>query len=349
MSALELQSISAGDILVTLVHVEGSAYRQPGAQLVVRGGAPLIGSVSGGCLERDIARQARKFLESGERLVQYDTRAESFLGSGEWGSGCDGVVTVFLQPFEELGEAFVRAAEPQEPQVFALGFSGHWTGRCGLYNQSSVVAGEFSSDERMQEHLRWAFENERSLHVQDGESRALFAYFQPLMKLWIFGAGPDAQVLASISNAAGWRCTVASPDPLKLARFEREATCVLKPNVVPSIGRSEAAIVMTHDLELDTWLVPALLKTDAWFVGLMGPRRRAAKLVARWKEAGQIPDGLERLHTPVGLDLGGDTPADVAVSIVSEIVALRNGRSGGRLRHRESPIHSPIEIRDWNA
>lgn len=74
MSALELQSIAAGDILVTLVHVEGSANRQPGAQLVVRDGTPLVGAVSGGCLERDIARQARKFLESGERLIQYDTR-----------------------------------------------------------------------------------------------------------------------------------------------------------------------------------------------------------------------------------------------------------------------------------
>lgn len=349
MSALELQSMSSGDILVTLVHVEGSAYRQPGAQLVVRNGTPLIGAVSGGCLERDIARQARKFLESGERLIQYDTRAESFLDSGQWGSGCDGVVTIFLQPFEELGEDFVQAAEPQEPQVFALGFAGVWAGRSALYDQSSIRAGKFSSDKQMQRHLRWAFENERSLHLQDGESRALLAYFQPQMKLWIFGTGPDARVLACVSRAAGWECALASPDPLKLAKFEGEATFVLKPHTVPTIGRCEAAIVMTHDLELDTWLVPALLKTDAWFVGLMGPKRRAAKLVARWKEAGQIPDGLERLHTPVGLDLGGDTPAEVAVSIVSELVALRNGRSGGRLRDRQAPIHSPIEIRDWNA
>lgn len=341
--------MSAGDILVTLVHVEGSAYRQPGAQLVVRRGAPLVGAVSGGCLERDIARQAYKFLASGERLVQYDTRAESFLDSGHWGSGCDGVVTIFLQPFEELGEDFVQAAEPQKPQVFALGYSSHWAGRWGLYNQNSVVAGEFSSDEQMQRHLRWVFENERSLHLQDGESHALLAYFQPLMKLWIFGTGPDAQVLSGMSRAAGWECVLASPDPLKLAKFVGEATFVLEPNSVPDLGRSEAAIVMTHDLELDTWLVPALLKTDAWFVGLMGPKRRAAKLVARWKEAGQIPDGLERLHTPVGLDLGGDTPAEVAVSIMAEIVTMRNGRNGGRLRDRQAPIHSPIEIRDWNA
>ena len=317
----------AGGVMATLTKVEGSSYRRPGARMLVTQGPRRIGSISGGCLEEDLVERAGRVAQSGRpELVVYDTSAENDLVWGV-GLGCNGIVRVLLEPlaprprWAAVVEENLRAGRPTELAVV-------WE------NPGGPVGTRLRDD---------------SAEAPPGPGASVFIdRIEPPVSLAIFGAGDDAQPLARLARELGWRVTVADPRPAMPTpeRFPGAAALIAGPadtlvrRAAP--GPGSLAVVMTHHYVHDVPLLRELLPLPLAYLGLLGPRRRAEKIVADLAGHGLrvTAEMRGRLRAPVGLDLGADLPEEVALSIVAEMSAVLSGRDARPLRERELPIHA---------
>jgi xanthine dehydrogenase accessory factor len=316
----------AGDlVLATLVAVEGSSYRRPGARLLVLGDGTRLGSISGGCLEEDVVARAHRVRSSGTaETVVYDTTSENDLVWGV-GLGCNGIVRVLIEKLplrppwvETLAENFAR----RQPTALAVVHAGDDPAALGT---------------RL---------------APPGESAAGPDIFHdviaPPVALTIFGAGDDAKPLCSWAKELGWVVTVADPRPASATRqrFPAADALVVAPaeqlvgRVAP--GPDTLAVVMTHHYAHDVPLLRELLARPLRYIGLLGPRLRAERILAELAADGVevTPEQRARLHAPVGLDLGADSPEQVALAVVAEMQAVLGGRDGRPLRDRTRPIHA---------
>jgi xanthine/CO dehydrogenase XdhC/CoxF family maturation factor len=185
----------------------------------------------------------------------------------------------------------------------------------------------------------------------DGQLEALVEYIAMPLRLAIFGAGPDAVPLARISKELGWRTQVIDRRPayIRPDRFvAADAVILAEPQDLAEkvdVDSTTAAVVMTHHFETDLSYLRELLQSPAFYIGLLGPAAKTQMLLQRLREDGFIPteDQLSRLYSPVGLDVGAETPEEIALSIASEIQAVRSGYTGGFLKNRTGPIHFRTE------
>ena len=329
--------------LATVVHVQGSTYAQPGCRLLCADGEAVAGYVSGGCLERDLARRAR--LIDRPTVVTYDTRPGG--EAEEFNLGCDGVIHLLVEPLSDaLLEPLRAVVERREPRQQAIEFRGDVGARPDL-------AGE----------AMWQREATAMLRSGGGviieEDRAVFVErLLPMPKLVVLGAGHDAEPLARVGLAAGFEVDVIDPNPRRLlgeaaGRFPGAQThCrdygewIAQTQAAGLFDPQVAAVLMTHDQSADALALPPLLASDVGYIGLLGPKRRTGKLMVDLHAAGTKVDAaaLDKLHTPVGLDLGGGSPEEIAVAIVAEIIAARHARRGGFLQDRPAPIHDETAV-----
>ncbi len=310
--------------LATLVTVRGSSYRRPGARLLLTAQGVRAGSVSGGCLEEDVLQHARTVLVTGKPVVvTYDTTDENDLVWGV-GLGCHGVVEVFIERLSHR-PAWVDVLRE---------------------NQTS----------RRPTHL-WvqyrggALSEQGTRLAEDGrDAPASDVFDQPIrapLALHVLGAGDDARPLVQFACQLGWQVTVADPRPAfaTTARFPLAQRVVVMPaagaHEILAADSDSAAVIMTHHYVHDLPLLGAVLPLPYFYVGLLGPRKRADRLLHDLEAKGQrfTPEQRARLHGPVGLDLGGDAPENVALAIVAEIQSFRHGRDARPLRDRTLPIH----------
>ena len=325
--------------LATVTRIVGSAYRRPGAKLLIEDGGAILGSVSGGCLEEDVRQVGLRAIESGRaRLRRYATGDDEDTVWG-LGLGCNGEVDVVVQAIapEQLPLWERVRARLQGDAPFALVHPLEEGGPGGVElveapDPSLVGAPPFraSSD---------AFGGSA-----DGSSRAGSDVFveclTPPPRLLVCGAGEDARPLVAFASAAGFRVLVADHRPAFLtpARFSDARTLLaMRPTddtPLPSEGET-FAVVMTHSLARDIEWVRRLLESSVPYVGLLGPRARTDGLLARLGATGS-----DRVFGPVGLDLGADGPEQVALSIVSELLAVWSGREPRHLRERETAVHA---------
>jgi xanthine/CO dehydrogenase XdhC/CoxF family maturation factor len=315
---------SSGGVLATLVSVEGSSYRRPGARLLVKADGTRIGSISGGCLEEDVMVRAAKVQASGQPdAVVYDTTSENDLVWGV-GLGCHGVVRVLLERL------------PPQP-AWAAAIASNATRR----RQTALVV-KHGGNEPDQWGTRLAAPGDCP------DPGALFLdIVAPPTALAIFGAGDDAQPLARLAKELGWHVTIADPRSAfaTAPRFASADTIVVAPasqlvdKVAP--GPDAVAVVMTHHYVHDVPLLRDLLARPLAYLGLLGPKKRAEKILDDLSAQGTTITAEQRahLHAPVGLDVGADSPEQVALSIVAEIQAVLTGRSARPLRERTRPIH----------
>jgi xanthine dehydrogenase accessory factor len=303
--------------LATVVGTRRSAPRPLGSKLAVSEAGELAGSVSGGCVESDVAVQAREVLETGRpKLLSYGIADEE---AWEVGLPCGGEIDVFVERVE--GEL----PDPETPQVVF-----------------TVVDGDRAGE-------RWVSANGEVARTQllerDGEQ--VFAeVLGPPPRLLVFGAVDLAEELCRAAKGLGWR-TVVSDARARFATPERipsadELRVAWPEEVLQAFEPDDrtAVVVLTHE---DRWDVPALsgaLATEAFYVGALGSRRTQERRREQLLEAGVSETQLERLCGPAGLDLGAGTPAETAVSILAEILAVRAGREGGRLRASSERIHA---------
>jgi xanthine dehydrogenase accessory factor len=299
--------------LATVVATRRSAPRPVGSKLAVSERGELLGSVSGGCVESDVAVQAAEVVADGTpRLLTYGIDDEQ-----AWSIGlpCGGEIDVFVERFD--GEL------PDEPGVTLTVLEGERAGERRVVPLDVVERGP-----------------SRVLEL-DGET--VFAdVLAPPPSLVVVGATDTAEELCRAGKALGWRTTVIDPRPALVTR-ERlpspQELVVAWPDVLEA-DEETAVVVLTHEERLDVPALTAALASPAFYVGAIGSRRTQEKRRVRLLEAGIAEAQLDRLAGPAGLDLGAHTPAETAVSILAEVLAVREGRSGGRLVERSGPIHS---------
>jgi xanthine dehydrogenase accessory factor len=371
---------AAGDAatLATVVRVAGSSYRLPGARMLVDAAGRRTGSVSGGCLESDVARRGR--LLTPERpavVVRYDATDDGSGQDAAWGFalGCNGSIDVMIERLEPDpdtgGLAVVRqwlSERRRGAMLHVFQVDGDLDvspgARLAIADDGVVAADSAGLADRFATMRSDAAEciagGESSTVVYDaagGRMHVLVEAVVPPVPLVIFGGGHDALPLVAVAKGLGWHVTVcdrrpshARPDRFPLADAVVAASAAGDPADLAArvpLSPDTVAIVMTHHYPEDHALLRLLLASKARYVGLLGPRARADRMLLDGSAHGEpfTPQQLDRLHAPLGLDLGGDGAEAVALSAVAEILATLNGRPGGPLRDRNGPIHRPARVR----
>jgi xanthine dehydrogenase accessory factor len=304
--------------LATVVATRRSAPRPIGSKLAVSEQGELAGSVSGGCVESDVVLAAQEVLGGGHpRLVTYGITDEMAFGVG---LPCGGEIDVFI---EELRD--------EERSDVTL----------------TVVAGDGVGERIHDPELELAARRRGRGHAFELEGRTIFADVQaPSPRLFVYGAVDTAEALCRAAKLLGWRTAVAdarasfatperipSADEL-LVLWPEEALAHVQPDF------DTAVLVLTHDDKFDLPLVEAVLRTDAFYVGWLGSRRNQERRRGLLLERGVDEEDVDRIAGPAGLDIGADTPAETALSMLAEILAQRAGRAGGRLKESPHRIHA---------
>ena len=319
--------------LASLVHVEGSSYRNTGARLLIGLDGTYAGSVSGGCLEAEIVRKGQWLVRSGAVVERYSTLFDD-TADIPYGLGCGGTVDVLIEPvttpeFAALMQAFASSLEDQ-PSFVRTWLPG--SGR-PLARKIQTPSGDLLF---------------RSSHLPAVGTDDPFAeYIEPPQRVFLFGAGDDAQPMARLASLLGWTVYVLDGRP-QWARPERfpEARKVLASSelAAPRPGADDAVVLMTHSYEQDRAWLEQVLPLQPKYLGLLGSRHRSALLVA---EAAQtlgwpLEQACERLFSPVGLDLGGDGAEAVALSAIAEIQSCMHGKLGHSRRMTPDKIAHQI-------
>jgi xanthine dehydrogenase accessory factor len=323
--------------VATVVRVGGSAPRPVGSRLIVTGAGEFAGSVSGGCVENAVIEEALAVLKDGRpRLVHYGISDE--LG-WEVGLACGGRIDVFVQPADPSvwGRlADLVAAEAPCALVSLIGGQEQGT------PQAVVVPGEAAVDFVVPEavaHAQRALSGEvgpadAALHTFPGDRQVLIEPLLAAPQLIIFGGVDAARPLSRLAQMLGFRTTVVDPRRA-FANRERfpdaEEVLVLWPGAAFRqlvVDARTAIVILTHDPKIDEPALVGALETPAFYVGAIGSRKTHAKRAERLIRAGVAPEDLSRIHGPIGLDLGGRSVEELALSILSEIIAVRNGRAG---------------------
>lgn len=334
-------------VLGSVVRVEGSTYRRPGARVMVLPDDRMLGLVSGGCVEADLLERSQPVRETGTpRLVRYDGRAEGDILWG-LGLGCGGAVEVWLERIDAQRPGplpwLARWVAGRQRGAIATRFEGEGAGR----RRSLGEDGRFDGDlveTGIDDALRTALERGRG-GVEDG---VCVEVFEPPLRLAVFGAGPDAEPVVRIAGQLGWDVVVVDGRPAfaKPERFPAARVLLREPRAAVAAAEVDVAtfaLVMTHHYLNDQAVLGDLLASPAGYIGLLGPRQRGEDLLDDLREQGLPVDADQRarIHAPAGLDIGADSPEQIALSILAEMLAVSAGRSGGRLRERDRPIHDP--------
>ncbi|HVG62999.1 MAG TPA: XdhC family protein [Hyalangium sp.] len=343
-------------VLATVVAVSGSAYRRPGARMVMGEEGWLSGGVSGGCLEGDIIRKAFFWTANGPRVLRYDSTGDNAEdeGSLSFALGCNGVVDVLLErwesgPMDPL--AFADEARRQSRRAaVATVYRGpsNAVGARLLLRDDGVEASNLSGPLRdaVRTAAAEALEVGRTWSGPCGGADVLVEVVDPPTPVVLFGGGFDVTPVVVQAVNLGWHVTVVADKPTETLRrrFPRaHAVVAAKAREIEekvALSSRTMAVVMTHSLPQDRELLARLLPLPLRYLGVLGPRSRTDRLLAELSPA-PTPAQLDKLHAPVGLDLGGEGPDEVALAIVAEIRAVLAEREGGKLRERQAPIHTP--------
>jgi xanthine/CO dehydrogenase XdhC/CoxF family maturation factor len=351
--------------LVTLVHLEGSSYRRPGARMLVDEDGEWTGAISGGCLEGDALQKAMVVLMQGQpKLVTYDTSDEEDMQLGVQ-LGCSGIIHVLFEPIDASNpfnpiELIRKSFQSRHPLVLVTLFD--------LKNKQSSTVGtcmaldylENSSGEILSKEIELQVKQDMSLVLNRKKSgffeyqtseHAIHAFVEliaPPVSLVIVGAGNDAIPLSRIADSLGWEVRIVD-GRVSHARADRFASAcqvlVLKPEAILEniqVDSRTVFILMTHNYNYDKNLVKHLLERELSYVGVLGPKKRMERMLNEFKEEGNEinPEKLKHVHAPTGLHIGAETPEEIAVSIVAEILAVLNNQSGGKLNEKQDVIHS---------
>lgn len=347
--------------LATVVKVRGSSYRSPGARMLITDEGTWVGSISGGCLEGDALRKARQVMNDGNAItVTYDTREESNQNLGI-GLGCNGVIDVLLEPIDasktnNVISIFEKLIAIKEPVAMATVFSS-----VSCTAEKVLINGEGKSiidSENIQLHqlvsgdLHELFDQKKSIAKEYSLGTETIEVFleliQPAVSLIIFGGGFDARPVSQLAKSLGWNVSVTDecvahiapvffPSADKLSLCQRDFV-----DRDFDITPYTACVLMSHNYEYDRDVLKKLLKTETPYIGILGPRKRFDKMLTEFSEKGieLSPEDFHRIHSPIGLDIGAETPDEIAISIVSEIQGKFSNRSGGFLKYRNAPIHN---------
>jgi xanthine dehydrogenase accessory factor len=337
--------------LATLVRTRGSTFRRAGTRMLVLADGSVVCELSGGCPQRDIVQRALQVIASGEpRLVSYN--AESGLDV-LMEMGCGGELEVLLEPLlapkaMDFVDALARCMAQRRSARMATVFAMHdavvlpqrllWCDDEVLYDgigDALLVRSIFetiaSNDAARPVALR--------LRSTQGEVDVLVEPVAPPHALIVIGDSAAARALLPVANALGWQTTLVDHDPARLQvtvlPAGLHAVCAAPDQVRDALplDAHSSVVVMTHNIERDVAYLAALRDAPVAYLGTLGSRER----VGRMRGDAQLK-GIA-LHAPAGLDIGSETPEEIALAVAAEIMAVINGRSGGPLRDNQGAIH----------
>lgn len=363
-SAREAATSGEPMAVATIIGVRGSAYRREGARMLVTRSGRLTGNISGGCLEGDVAVVAAEVMERRlPRVMLYDLTADD---DAVWGLGlgCNGAIEVFVEPVAgddllwQAMEAVLGGATLGLVTVVEGGATVPAGGRIAVWPDGRCQGslGDAAVDELAVRIVSRAPGALRSrAHTVDAEGGAQLRLFvealHPPPRLIICGAGHDAIPVVRLASQLGWRVLVVdrreaflTPERFPGATGFVRTEFAQAGRTVPTDPLS-FVLVMTHNYLHDRDLLRAFLPTPARYLGMLGPRARTDKILRELAAEG-VAIGDERraqIYGPVGLDVGGESPDEIALSALAEILAVARGREGGFLRARTGPIHLPAQ------
>jgi xanthine dehydrogenase accessory factor len=345
----DLRDRSAPVVLCTIVETAGSTYRKAGARMLIDPDGNYYGVLGGGCFEGDLVERARGVIADGRpALVEYDMRGDEDLIWG-LGLGCEGLVRMLLQPvlptntYEPLSY-LAEAVAAFRPVVLATAFTGDSMGR-SLACAAAGTTGLGLDPDRYPALVEECAERAASgrpgvTELSDG-SRVFIDVVPRQNHLLILGAGPDAVPMARTAADLHWRVTVADHREQNpgSAHFP---SAVLQVHTEPAelgdavdLGTVSAVLVMSHNFNADAGYLKALVDAPPVYIGLLGPTARRAKLLDGLDDAGRAAL-KDRIRGPVGLDIGGDSPASIALAAIAEIHAVLEGADAAPLDLRRS-------------
>ncbi len=348
---LKLSNSGEDYVQATIVEVEGSGYRKPGAHMLIAADGRRAGTISGGCLEAEVARKAMWHTESGTNgtvIRRYSTKAED--GEVPFGMGCGGVVYVLLErraTAEPLFEHMRAAFHERQPLAIATILNGKNAGSRAFWPATRAHSLASDLNKSLLSLAKEGFDGQRSfsaeLCTEDPLAWKIHVQFCSARPgLFVFGAGDDAVPLVKLARQLGWYVAVADGRShlVTKARFpEADDVHVLLPGDFPELPMrsTDAVAIMTHSLEQDTRILTALIEKQLTYIGVLGPRSRTADMLVEIAEKLAVPTSkiphkaatwLEMLHSPMGLDLGGNTPREIALAAVAEIQQCLHRASG---------------------
>ncbi len=351
-------------VLATVVRITGSSYGGVGARMVAHVDGSTVGLVSGGCLETDLAERARQVHATGRaEVVTYDTRADDDAAWG-LGLGCNGLIDVLLEPLSpdraaELATLLKRALAAESLAVLATVIestavtkSGSMVGAHALFTDDSVETTGDWEDNSVLDAIALNVNDalsagRRGLTQTYDAMEVAFEVITPSVHFVICGSGPDVVPLVRFAFELGWDVTVVDHRPVAHANPERfpgarvvECANALQLAESVALMPRTCAVVMSHHFGRDTDYVQALLGAGIGYVGVLGPRARTERMLSELGSAsGTRVAPSSSLFGPVGLDIGGDGPDAIALSIIAEVSAVAHGRRGEHLRDRDAPLH----------
>lgn len=336
--------------IATVIGASGSTPRPTGARLAVTRTGGMAGSVSGGCVESDVFERAMQVLDSGQpQIASYGIADE--LGF-EVGLSCGGSIDVLIEPYTE-SDAWTAVREAiilEQPAVLATALAPQAiTGRriALLTEGKSVGAIDPSLDKKiLAEAAQQIVVGGNKVQAYDGEeAQVFFEAFLPPPALYIVGATHTAIPLVGMAKVLGYRVTIIDARSI-FATDERfpEADRIINAwpdpafDILP-LNAYTSVVILTHDPKFDLPTLSRVLQSDAPYIGAIGSRQTHEARREELRRRGFREDDLARIHAPVGLDIGAQTPEEVAVAILAEVVAVRHRRAGGSLR--DSTMETP--------
>jgi xanthine/CO dehydrogenase XdhC/CoxF family maturation factor len=354
--------------LATVVHVDGSSYRRPGARMLITEDGQLTGAISGGCLEGDALRKALfALMEKRAMLVTYDTMDEDDAKLGI-GLGCNGIIHVLIEPIDPAKpnnpiQLLKEVADRRQKAVLVTLFSlqnrkDTQHGTCLLLKENDIIiesSVEIPFKNILLEDVKKAMRSQCSSfknYITEKQNITSFIEFvKPPVALILIGAGNDVIPMVNMAAILGWD-TIVVDSRVNYAKAERFAsTCQVflsKPeNVLDKIVIDEQTVfvLMTHNYNYDLAMLNELLKRNVVYVGMLGPRKKLDRILNELKENGATitEKQLSMIYGPVGLEIGAETSEEIALSVLAEIKAVLAGKQGQSLRNKQDVIHPPSE------
>lgn len=311
--------------LATVIETWGSAPQSRGSQLLIDDKGNFLGSVSGGCVEGSVIAEGASVIETGTpKELEFGVSHEM---AWEVGLACGGTIKIWVEPLgageggmtRQQLETLSQARVQRKPMAQAVALDG--TG------ERLITPQEIDQSGVLADALKEGFLSDQPRIVDDGGTRTFLNIYNPPLRMVVIGAVHVTQFLAPMAEIAGFDVTIIDPREgfASQERFpEAKVIADWPDDVLPGIGldRRTALVLLTHDPKIDDPGLHVALKTECLYIGALGSRKTHAGRVERLKQAGFNDDDIARIHAPIGLNIGARGPAEIAVSILSEVTSV---------------------------
>lgn len=343
--------------IAQVVNVQGSSYRREGARMIVFESGIFEGGISGGCLEGDTLKRSQlAILKQEPSLITYDTSKEKEIGIG---LGCDGIIDVLMTPVNQetstvqilrkcLSErrshiiATITSIRNKD-ELLKLGSSFYYNfERKELENMPASNLKGF-----LESKIGEVIDNNKSGRFYwSSEEQEVYTFIEIIpaqFHIAIYGDNYDVYPMVELAKVLDWEISlVGNLQKLKKEKIKSVSNIYHKDfKERPIIDQRTAVILMSHDFKTDVGNLQKVLKTASPYLACLGPKKRYEKMLAQLKESGMelSDEDRARIHAPSGLEIGADTPEEIALSILSEILSVFKGKPGGMLKFKSGPIH----------